>query len=370
MTSLHQWGSSSARATCRSFVATSAVAACVALMLCLPVAAAEVPGADAGGPGGFQEATVAPWYLAEGSTYGGMETWVVVQNPNATAVTVDITFQTNEGKKDGPQDFPIPAQSRRSFILNSLAPDMKDVSTQVTASGGQVVCERAVYGPGKAWAHESIGSRFSAAQWYLAEGSTYGGMETWVVVQNPNDYQSVVDVTFYTENGKKDGPQDFGIPAQSRRSFLLNSLVPNMKDVSTRVVCTTGFVVCERAVYGPGKAWAHESVGFPNPQSSWYLAEGSTYGGMETWVVVMNPTPFQAVADITFHTNEGKKDGPQDFAIPAESRRSFLLNSLVQNMKDVSTHVVSTGGNVVCERAVYGPGKQWAHGSVGYGGAL
>ncbi|MBC7248600.1 MAG: hypothetical protein H5T73_12595 [Actinobacteria bacterium] len=340
-------------------------AACLALVFCFPAAAAEVSGAEAGGPDGFRPATLPPWYLAEGSTYGGMETWVVVQNPNPTPVTVDITFNTNEGKKDGPQGFPVPAQSRRSFFLNSLVPNMKDVSTQVVASGGQVVCERAVYGPGKAWAHESIGSRFAGAQWHLAEGSTYGGMETWVVIQNPNDYQAVVDVSFITGEGKVDGPQDFPIPANSRKSLLLNSLVPNMKDVSTSVQCGTGFVVCERSVYGPGKTWAHESIGFSNPQASWYLAEGSTYGGMETWVVVMNPTHLQAIADVTFHTNEGKVDGPQDFPIPAYSRRSFLLNTLVPNMKDVSTKVVTTGSSVVCERAVYGPGKAWAQGSVG-----
>jgi hypothetical protein len=33
-------------------------------------------------------------------------------------------------------------------------------------------------------------------------------------------------------------------------------------DVSTRVEATGGFVICERAMYGPGDEWAHDSVGF------------------------------------------------------------------------------------------------------------
>jgi len=86
-----------------------------------------------------------------------METWVVVMNPNATPVTVDLTFYTEDGKVDGPQDFPIPAYSRRSFLLNSLVPNKKDVATVVVPSGGSVICERAVYGAGKVWAHDSIG---------------------------------------------------------------------------------------------------------------------------------------------------------------------------------------------------------------------
>ncbi|MBC7248130.1 MAG: pre-peptidase C-terminal domain-containing protein, partial [Actinobacteria bacterium] len=49
---------------------------------------------------GFRKASAPTWYLAEGTTYGGMETWVLVQNPNDSEVTVDLTFQTNEGKKN------------------------------------------------------------------------------------------------------------------------------------------------------------------------------------------------------------------------------------------------------------------------------
>ncbi len=39
------------------------------------------------------------WYLAEGCTDGGMETWVLVQNPNAAAVTVDLTLMTDSGRR-------------------------------------------------------------------------------------------------------------------------------------------------------------------------------------------------------------------------------------------------------------------------------
>ncbi|MBC7248599.1 MAG: hypothetical protein H5T73_12590 [Actinobacteria bacterium] len=141
----------------RSFAVILLIGACLALVFCFPVTAAEVSGAEAGGSDGFRQATANLWYLAEGTTYGGMETWVVVQNPNATQVTVDLTFYTENGKVDGPQDFPVPAQSRRSFFLNTLVPNMKDVSTKVVTTGSSVVCERAVYGPGKAWAQGSVG---------------------------------------------------------------------------------------------------------------------------------------------------------------------------------------------------------------------
>ncbi len=108
-----------------------------------------------------------------------------------------------------------------------------------------------------------MGVTSPAYTWYLAEGSTYGGMETWVCVQNPNPVPVTVDLSFMTETGSVPGPYNFSISPYSRYSFLLNSLVPNKKNVSTRVVSHFGGVVCERSVYGPGKAWAHDSIGRP-----------------------------------------------------------------------------------------------------------
>ena len=96
------------------------------------------------------------WYLAEGSTDGGMETFVLVQNPNPDGVTVDLTFMTGAGPQNGPQDFPIAGNSRTTFKVNDFVTDY-NVSTQVTSSGGNVICERAMYGNNRTWAHDSIG---------------------------------------------------------------------------------------------------------------------------------------------------------------------------------------------------------------------
>ena len=84
------------------------------------------------------------------------ETWVLVQNPNADPVTVDLTFMTSAGPQDGPQDAIVEAYSRRSFNAGDYVTDY-DVSTVVDSSGGGVVCERAMYGNGRAWAHDSVG---------------------------------------------------------------------------------------------------------------------------------------------------------------------------------------------------------------------
>ena len=84
------------------------------------------------------------WYLAEGSTGGGSESWILVQNPNATPegatgygpnfttwvlvqnptetpTDVNITYGTGAGEEAGPA-FQMPANSRKSIRVNDQLP--------------------------------------------------------------------------------------------------------------------------------------------------------------------------------------------------------------------------------------------------------
>jgi hypothetical protein len=308
------------------------------------------------------------WYLAEGSTAGGMETWILVQNPGTDPVTVDLTLMTESGiQKPTPlQDQVIPGESRRSFPLHAYVTTY-DVSTMVTSEGGDIICERAMYGPGRGWAHDSIGVTSPMPEWYLAEGSTDGGMETYILVQNPGDTPVNVEVTFMTGSSSEIPEELRSVPvaANSRVTFNAGAYVTDY-NLSTKVRSFGGGVVCERAMYGNGWAWAHDSIGVNAPRDTWYLAEGSTYGGMETWVLVQNPNEDEVLVDFTLMTGGGEMK-PQELQaqpVAGGSRRSFLLNTYVSTY-DVSTKVTSEGGNVICERAMYGPGKMWAHDSVG-----
>ncbi|NPV60121.1 MAG: hypothetical protein HPY75_10700, partial [Actinobacteria bacterium] len=147
-------------------------------------------------------------------------------------------------------------------------------------------------------------------------------------------------------------------------SFHANLFVTDW-DVSTKVTSEGGEVICERAVYGGNRTWAHDSIGVTDPSDTWYLAEGCTQGDFDTWVLVQNPNPDPVTVDLTFMTASGPVDGPQDFEIPGNSRHSFHANLFVTDW-DVSTKVTSEGGEVICERAVYGGNRTWAHDSIGY----
>ena len=97
--------------------------------------------------------------------------------------------------------------------------------------------------------------------WYLAEGCTAGGFETWVLVQNPGDEEVEVTLTFMTASGEVPGPTATLAP-RSRRTFNAGEYVSGY-DVSTRVNCSGG-VICERSMYwgrDPLHRAGHNSTG-------------------------------------------------------------------------------------------------------------
>ncbi len=99
------------------------------------------------------------------------------------------------------------------------------------------------------------------------------------------------------------------------------------------------------------------------PEKTWYLAEGCTEGGFETWVLVQNPGSEAAHLKLTFMTETGPRPGPE-VDLPGGSRTSFNVGESVTTWK-VST-LVESDRPVVAERAMYGAGRTWGHDSCGY----
>ncbi len=345
----------------------SVTIACALLLTQAAPARAQDGIPAAGVEPGYDAASLSSlWYLAEGCTIN-METWVLVQNPSADATTVSLALFTGGGAYILPelQNISLPGMTRQTYHLNNYV-STYDVSTRVT-SAAPIVCERAMYGPGRQWATESVGAVVPGPVWYMAEGCTAGGMETWILVQNPSPTATTVNLTLITDTGALNPPelQNVALDARSRRSFNLGKYVTNY-NVSTRVD-TPDEVVCERAMYGPGRQWATDSIGVMATATDWYMAEGCTAGGMETWILVQNPNDYEAHVNLSFCTDTGPENpAATDFIIPANRRRSINLGTYMGNDRfNLGTRVHCISGDVICERSMYGPGREWATDSIG-----
>jgi photosystem II stability/assembly factor-like uncharacterized protein len=303
------------------------------------------------------------WYLAEGTTAWGFETYVLVQNPNPEPVDVIMTFMKPGGITQDFQ-FPIAGQARYTVNVNQVV-NQSDVSTRVQASA-PVICERAMYRYNKDLGHDSIGTPSVSREWYLAEGTTAWGFDEWVLVQNPNPQSATVGVEFMLPDGNV-VPYGIVVPGQSRYTIHVNE-VPGCEstDLSTFVSSNTP-VICERAMYWQGATskGGHDTIGTPMPSDYWYLAEGTTAWGFEEFVLVQNPNDSPAVVSFTFMKPDATTEFVS-FSIAGKSRFSLRANDVVPN-SDISTAVVSTLP-VICERAMYWGNRDVGHDTIGVRG--
>lgn len=304
------------------------------------------------------EAPSYSWYLAEGATANNFETYLLVQNPQATSGVVYITYMTPSGPvaKD---PLAIGPFSRVSIDVGADVPN-SDVSFKVV-SDVRVVVERSMYWDGRRGGHVSAGVTTPGTKWYLAEGSTRSPYDEWVLLQNPGDETVNVVLTYMTPDGPV--PQaPMSVPAGGRTTVHVNEALPNT-DVSVLASSDKGIVV-ERAMYfdlGTGKG-GHDSIGVPQPRLECLLAEGTTAWGFDEWLLVQNPNAAPANVEIEYMTSSGPRTRPA-LVVPAHSRVSVHVNDDVPGT-DTSVRVLADVP-VIAERAMYWNGGTAGHASQG-----
>ena len=97
------------------------------------------------------------FYLPDGQTSDGRETWTLVQNPNASAVTVEVSYLKAGGGAESLTKT-IPANSRMTFNMVDKIPSGR-ASIMVTSktAGKKIMCERAMYWNSRGAGTDTIG---------------------------------------------------------------------------------------------------------------------------------------------------------------------------------------------------------------------
>jgi len=291
------------------------------------------------------------WYLAEGSTFGDFDEYVLIQNPTLNRAQVMVTFMRED--PDAPVDVRmvyVEPTSRFSIrVKDAVANDSVSVKVE-SLNNVVIVVERAMYWNGWTGAHGSPAVRSLSNTWYLAEGYTSSDMDEYVLIQNPNDVWANVDVTFMLNTGENVS-QSIDIGPNKRYTIWVNEFIPNA-EVSTQVVSDVGIVV-ERSMYwnAGGQRWrgGHCGPGVTSASNTWYLAEGSTEG-FEEWILIQNPNDIPARATLELMTSGGSAL-TRSYDIGPKSRYTIHVNKLITS-NAVSAKVTSDE-NIIVERSMY-----------------
>ncbi len=201
------------------------------------------------------------YYLAEGTTAWGFTTYVLVQNPNSSEVTVTLTYMTPDGPVAQPP-FRMPAHSRKTVRANDSLPGT-DLSTLVHGSH-PVIAERSMYwdSPAGEACHDSIGVESAHMTFLLPDGDSRGDRETWTLVANPNSFDVQVEVKYLTPDGSGNVAFSDTVRANSRRTYAMSDrLADSRASVVVNSKTAGGGIVAERAMYWNNRGAGTDTVG-------------------------------------------------------------------------------------------------------------
>jgi hypothetical protein len=320
------------------------------------------------------------WYLPEGSSNWGFETWLLIQNPNEVEASCDVTYMI-EGVGPKKINHVVAPHSRATYNMMTEI-GKADASIKVDSNIG-VIPERSLYTfwpaagssgeTGRREGHDSIGALKAATDFYLAEGTTAWGFTTYVLIQNPNPTQAKVTLTYMTNNGPvTDAP--FTVAANSRKTVRVNDAHPGI-DLSTKVHADKP-IVAERSMFWAlpdvaGQA-ATDSIGTSTASMTWCLPDGfitTDDGGTETFTLVQNPNSTDVTVRISYLNEGGKDNVVFTDTVPANSRKTYNMADKYSSDAGASASILveslTTGKKVIVERSMYVNGRWGGTDTIG-----
>jgi hypothetical protein len=300
------------------------------------------------------------WYFAEGSTDYGFETFVLLGNPGGSKVKATVHYLFPDGTSTA-REHDIAPHSR---VTVDAATDVgaRDFSVKIDAGDPGIVAERSMYHRNngiRRCGTGTIGAKQPSLTWYLSEGSTDWGFETWLLIQRPGAGDARVTASYRKANGET-VQRVYTVKGNSRYTVDLSKEV-GIADVSTQVTSNVG-IVCERSMYWNGRTAGHCTIGSPGPGRTWYLAEGCSDYGFETWVLLDNPSGSTVNATLTFMKEDGT-NVPAVVGLKPHSRMSVNAASYV-GAASFSTKVSATTP-IMVERSVYWNNRCGGTNSIG-----
>ncbi|MER3396143.1 MAG: hypothetical protein C4318_08620 [Acidimicrobiia bacterium] len=300
------------------------------------------------------------WFLAEGYETDEFDTYIEVFNPQTSSTNVRFTLMRDDGYTQtvsvaiGPNwRYTLAPSTVTGFSFAAF-------STSVEADI-PVVVERSTYfryrspvsGEQRDGGAAAPALAQTSKEWHFAEGYSGPGFDTWVLLQNPTTTRAAVDVSFFVE-GSTPKVTTVGVAPRSRAT-LLASTVPGVSGTSYAITLRSNVpIAAERAEYFNYHGITDGSVAEPTPapRTKWYLTEGYSGPGFDTWVLLSNPLTDTAVVRATFMV-QGGSPVIRDLSLRPLSRTTLNLGSIVGPVS-ASTVLESTNGQpFVAERTSY-----------------
>ena len=310
------------------------------------------------------EAPSGAWICPHG---GGRDLSVAlfIANPGEDPATVRVT-QLGAEKAAPPAGHVVPGGTT---VQVNLPPGARGDATSVEFFGGWVGVGWASFTDAGAAAEPCVAE--ASQRWYLADGSTELGEESYVVVANPFSGPAVMDVVLYSADQppvRQSEWTDLVVPARQSVALHLNEqvkgepVVATTLDVSVGRVAAASLVVSDRTTVRSAIGWTEPGTGawFPTMQGSGQseLVLLSTSSGSirfgATSLSEDQPRPAGGLTEQEHGPTAARAYAVPEGAGPTAIRLFTLEGALVSGALRVlgpGTDLGSTGGSVAASDA-------------------
>ena len=295
------------------------------------------------------------WFLAEGCTAFGFDTYILIQNPGSKAADVKVTFMTDTGKTIDLK-CKVGANSRYTVSADKVPQMEKAQFATRVISSRPVVVERSIY-----FNYNGITSEGSSSQgitqlsnrWYFAEGYTGGAFDTYLLLANPADSAARTTVTLLADDGTRSNIE-IPVSAHARRTVVINGIKGWGNRAFSMTVHSDQPIAAERAMYFryKGIGGGHAALGCPAPGTTWYLAEGYTSPEFDTYVTTSNPGEKPTGLRVRFML-QGDRFIDRRYTVDAHSRFTIEVNKVPGLANEEVSVLVKSSRPVVVERSEY-----------------
>jgi hypothetical protein len=222
---------------------------------------------------------------------------------NVGSATANLQAALHAGKKPSP----LASRTLKAGVTQELPVRPKqDGYVQVEAFNAPVVVSAGGLGcaPGP------------TSRWWLPASDTRQGIDTTVVVANPNNEPAVVDLVPHVTAGSLPSDKELFVPPKSAVTRQLGDVATTGLKPSIEVIARAGRVVAGAAVRrtGAGEPTLLPAQGSLRP--AWWFAGGLSGGGRQSHLLVTNPNPARLQLTVEIATSKGTFKPPGPFEEP------------------------------------------------------
>lgn len=216
-----------------------------------------------------------------------------------------------------------------------------------TTAGNKAAANKTTAAKAKAASHQGTGSA----------GASAAGQPTGNIIALANTGSAAVagTVSVIGENGAR-AVVSVSVPAHGGTLVDEGHLVGGPDLAATVVLDGGGVAVEQRVAYGSALTVVPCAS---SASASWYFASGSTLGADQLLVSLYNPLPTNAIADMSFATNQGPAapSNYQGVVVPGMSQVVLSVGAHVQQRALVATSVSVRLGRLVVNEVQLTPGS-------------